>query len=117
MWADIDVNGTIIRHFNTHLSGAVAEAQLSEIAELLPTDRPWSLSGDFNYEKFDYVSKNFPAGVTMVNTGENMIVTTHDGHKIDNVIFSKFMRHTAYELLDNGHSDHMFLIADVEVLG
>lgn len=117
MWADINVNGTVIRHFNTHLSGDVAELQFAEIAELLPTDRPWSLTGDFNYSGWNYVSKTFPEGVTMVNTEKAPIPTTFDDTAIDNVIFSKYMRHTAYKTVDNGHSDHKFLVADVEILG
>lgn len=118
MWADIDVNGVQVRFFNTHLSYYVGETelQLRRIGELVPKDRPWILSGDFNYSKFNIFSHIFE-DVTMVNTEKNPIVTIVGEGAIDNLVFSSDVKFTSYEVRDTKHSDHYLMIATVEIYG
>lgn len=106
----IDVDGTQIDFFVTHLSYENAEVhaiQTAAVIEKISQYENFVLTGDFNTESFDpyYIENRFGA----LNNGAYK-VPTYANQSIDNIIYRreswKFGKPFA---LVNGHSDHNML--------
>ena len=114
--AVIDVDGSLINFFVTHLSAedkALRPPQFATIAETVAPLDNFIITGDFNTEKFtDYaVIKN----ADMVNNATysvNTIPSPNPTISIDNIVFSKAnWSFDRPEVLKNGKSDHCLLYA------
>ena len=114
--AVIDVNGTLINFFVTHLSfesKALRDAQYATIAEKTAELDNFIITGDFNTSNFDEYApiKN----ADMVNNASYSIKTFPNPEptsSIDNIIFSK--DNWTFEkpkVRANGNSDHCMLYA------
>jgi endonuclease/exonuclease/phosphatase family metal-dependent hydrolase len=110
--AVIDVNGTQISFFVTHLSyeDMTLNAAQTEtvIGELNKASGNFILTGDFNTSDFTAYEN---AGFGAVNNSSYR-VPTFDNSYIDNIIYSKeFYELSTPSILANGHSDHNMLYA------
>lgn len=114
--AVIDVNGTLINFFVTHLSfesKALRDAQYATIAEKTSELDNFIITGDFNTSNFDEYApiKN----ADMVNSSKYSIKTFPNPDptsSIDNIVFSK--DNWTFEkpkVRANGNSDHCMLYA------
>lgn len=112
--ATIDVDGTWIDFFVTHLTfGAndIRNAQFQTVADLVSRYENFVLVGDFNTRSFD----DYPQfdGAGMVNNREFSLPTfSKYDLTLDNIIYSaSSWSFSKPETLDNGHSDHYMLYA------
>ena len=112
--ATIDVDGTWIDFFVTHLAfGAndIRNAQFRAIADIVSRYENFVLVGDFNTRSFD----DYPTfdGAGMVNNREFSLPTFSKFEvTLDNIIYSaSSWSFSKPETLDNGHSDHYMLYA------
>lgn len=108
--AVLDVNGKLVHFFNTHLSyesKSLRTAQFAQIAEMLPKDAPYVLTGDFNtadFTEFDVLNS------TLVNNKENRLPSFYSsGTAIDNIVISD-----NWAVVESGmprvkHSDHYMI--------
>lgn len=117
--AVLDVNGTQVHFFNTHLSYEKKElrtAQFAQIAEMLPKDEPWVLTGDFNTD--DFTEFAVLGDSTLLNRADNRMASFYSsGSAIDNIVLS-----TGWTVIDDGmlevkHSDHYMIWCDVQLEG
>ena len=112
--AKIDVNGTLINFFTTHLEwspDSTRYKQMEQLNELLPQYDNFVIVGDFNvHELTEYRTLTYKG---MVNTEEKPILTysSYDGDwYLDNIIYSpEDWTFTEAKTLPNGHSDHFML--------
>ena len=107
--AVIDVNGTEVNFFNTHInSGADGTSQhaFDKIAEVITKFDNAILTGDFNSK---YTAGFFKAfdGFKCVNVGNH--VTTPGGSSIDNICYTKEFRAVCSGIGTEPHSDHYLL--------
>ena len=114
--AKIDVNGTIINFFSTHLSfesKSLRDKQYEQIASLVGDLDNFIITGDFNTADFNEYApiKNSD----MVNNQKHSIYTfpaTGPSSSIDNIVYST--GNWSFEkpsILQNKHSDHCMLYA------
>ena len=107
----IDVDGTQIDFFVTHLSYENAEVhaiQTEAVIEKISQYENFVLTGDFNTESFDSYAK---AGFGTVNN-DKYSVKTYQDQTIDNIIYAKDAWRFGIPIaLANGHSDHNMLYA------
>ena len=113
--AELDVNGTTVHFFVTHVSydgesgGASRTKQFKEIANKLANYDKFILTGDFNTRNLDEYSviKN----AALINSKENNVVTYPDGRSpVDNIVYStsSFTGGTP-NVVTNSYSDHYML--------
>ncbi len=109
--AVLDVNGTRVHFFNTHLSYEskdVRTLQFAQIAALVPAGEPWILTGDFNtgdFTEFDVIDHG-----EMLNCAEHrMLSFAETGLAIDNVVLSHAWKMLDFGMLENNHSDHYMI--------
>lgn len=113
--AVIDVGGTRIDFFNTHLSYENAEIraeQLAALSGLIGENGRWILTADFNTEDF----KEFDAlgDVRLVNDAEHKLSSFDDSSAIDNIVLPADASILRRGVLDTvTHSDHCMVWADV----
>ncbi len=110
----IDVNGTPINFFVTHLSyedTAVREGQFAFLSPLLAEHAPYVLVGDFNTADYDEFAPL--AGTAMVNNHDHSLATfPGSGKGIDNIVYTTdCWRFDAPAVLESDHSDHYMLYA------
>lgn len=110
--AVIDVNGTHINFFVTHLSyeDMTLNAAQTEtvIGKLNESEGGFILTGDFNTEDF---SQYFDEGFEAVNN-DSFKLPTFEASTIDNIIYSPaFFEFSKPQVLINGRSDHNLLYA------
>lgn len=112
----IDVNGTEINFFVTHLEwspDSTRYKQLEQFNEILPNYDNFVVVGDFNVHTLSEYQKILYKG--MVNTEDNPILTysSYDGDwYLDNIIYSpNNWTFTEGKTLPNGKSDHFMLYA------
>ena len=102
--------------WNTHLSFENTEQrrlQIEQIRDLLPKDRPWILTGDFNTPDFDEMRAL--GDVSMVNDFDHVHKTFREsGSPIDNIIYTAPWSVVRADIVDNDHSDHNLLYAVIE---
>ena len=117
--AVIDVNGTPVNFYNTHLtiaSDPIRAAEFRLVANTVKDVENCILVGDFNvdaYEEFEVLKP-----LTYINNPETNFITHPEGdRKIDNICFSSefTLVEDAYGLFRNHHSDHVLLYAELEL--
>ncbi len=109
--ARINVNGTKVYVYNTHVDQAMAEESLKFIYELASEHDPYIVMGDFNYNNFDMFDYVFQ-DCTRANHGT---ATTRDGYMFDNMMFSPSVEMQEFIVNDTKHSDHYMIICPVTV--
>lgn len=118
--AKIDVNGTEINFFNTHLtvaSATIRQTEFEKVSNAVKNSTNTILVGDFNVDSFEEFEILDP--LSRVNNPENPIVTYPDGSlKIDNICYS-----SEFTLVENStqtyqryHSDHVLLISHFQII-
>ena len=109
--AKIDVGGTILDFFVTHLNSSTAEKALKEINEHTSESEMFVLAGDYNYSNFDFFKKTFKNAQLAHTT----LHTTGGGHQFDNFVLSKSIKCENTKVVDTQHSDHYLLISDITI--
>lgn len=121
-YAKIDVNGTIINFYNTHLTikdDAIRKyMEFPKLVETLKGVENCFLTGDFNvdsYAEWDTLD----AFLDLTNTPERDIITCPDEEqrRIDNILYSDdfTLVSDSVGIRQNAHSDHYMLYADFEL--
>ena len=116
--AVIDVNGTLIDHFNTHLSYEAKEPrdiQFKAIAQMLKkAGRYYILTGDFNTDdmrEFEVLCANIA-----INREDRRFISFPGYHSaIDNILLSGGFSEVSAEMITRSYSDHYALSAVVEI--
>lgn len=112
--AVLDVDGERVDFFNTHLSvesSALRAPQFDTLATMVANTHTWVLTGDFNTADLSFFSVF--AGASLANPGK-YATFPDSGEGIDNVVCSPAWRITNTGTLQNYHSDHLLLWADIE---
>lgn len=112
--AVIDADGTRVDFFNTHLSvesAAVRLPQFDALADLTEQFPGWILTGDFNTADLDRFSVFCSA--SLANPGR-FATFPESGEGIDNIVCSTPWHITDTGILQNDHSDHVLLWAEIE---
>lgn len=103
-----------IHFFNTHLSfeeKSLRDVQFVQVAEMLPKDEPWILTGDFNTDDF---AEFTPLGAAaMLNRADNYLPSFRGKKAIDNIVLSEGWRIGEWGMLEVGHSDHEMIWCDL----
>ncbi|MBR3844902.1 MAG: endonuclease/exonuclease/phosphatase family protein, partial [Clostridia bacterium] len=108
--AVINAGDTKINFLNTHLSfGGMQSNQITQIAEYVKNLDNFILTGDFNTQDFTALGT---IGGTLVNNATDTFVTCGGDGAIDNIIVKKFTSGKG-TMVDNNHSDHNMLFADI----
>ena len=113
--AEIDVGGTTVDFFVTHVSfdgesgGASRAKQFKEIANKLANYDNFILTGDFNTRNLDEYS--VIENSALVNSKENNVVTYPDGRSpVDNIVYSTAnFSDSGPNVVTNSYSDHYML--------
>lgn len=111
--ACLDVDGTQVDFFNTHLScesDALRALQLTKLKKLTAKYRTWILTGDFNTARlalFDCL------GATDMANPNRYATFPESGEGIDNILCSTPWCITDTGTLQNRHSDHLLLWAEL----
>lgn len=113
--AVIDVNGTLIDFFNTHLSyenSSVRAEQFAALSGLIGENGRWVLTADFNTE--DFAEFDALGNVRLVNDAENRLSSFDGSSAIDNIVLPADAAVLRRGVLDTvTHSDHCMVWADV----
>ena len=112
--AILDVDGERVDFFNTHLTYESAELrkpQFDFLAALTAQFPGWILTGDFNTADLSCFDA-FPAA-SLANPGK-YVTFPESGEGIDNVVCDASRRITDTGILQNFHSDHVLLWAEIE---
>jgi len=103
-----------IHFFNTHLSfeeKSLRDVQFVQVAEMLPKDEPWILTGDFNTDDFAEFS---PLGAAvMLNRADNYLPSFRGRKAIDNIVLSADWAVGEWGMLSVNHSDHEMIWCDI----
>lgn len=114
--AEIDVNGTTVHFFNTHLSfedDAIRARQLEQIDMHIADYDNRILTGDFNVRSTEELEALYSMRVTVDedNPLETYIPDDWDTGCLDNVCYSRDFSLEESHVYDKGHSDHKLLVA------
>ncbi len=112
--ATLEVHGERVDFFNTHLSvesSAMRAPQFDALADLTAQYPSWVLTGDFNTADLSCFAAF--KGASLANPGR-YATFPESGEGIDNILCSSDWRITTTGTLQNHHSDHLLLWADVE---
>ena len=112
---DIDVDGTLIRFFNTHLSleKACRKVQLDLLAKDFCGGSSSVLVGDFNIDSFAELEPFM--GNNIANFEGHSYTTFKTGGKIDNIITTPDIDISNVFLSESVYSDHNMLVADLDI--
>lgn len=122
-YAKIDINGTVINFYNTHLTikdSAIRKyMEFPKVVETLKNTENCFLTGDFNVESYSEWD-SLDAFLDLVNTAERDIITTtpdEGSRRIDNIMYSDdfTLIPESIGVRINDHSDHYMLYADFEL--
>ena len=115
--AVINVEGTFIDFFNTHLSWESKDTRLKqfdEIAELTAASESgyFIVTGDFNTS--DFTEYEVIKNAKLVNNADTRMISCSDDGAIDNIVYSKNFRKVSYGMYDKvNHSDHKMIWAEL----
>ncbi|MBQ9112608.1 MAG: endonuclease/exonuclease/phosphatase family protein [Clostridia bacterium] len=112
--AKLDVDGKELHFYVSHYDQGVIHEQMQFTYDTMKDKERFVLAGDFNWQRCEDFERIFP-DTTQANNRENMLVTTHDGYRFDNLIFSKGIKADNFRAVNYGHSDHFILLADMIV--
>ncbi len=111
--ADIIIDGEAISFLNTHLSfenKTQRTLQLEQIMDILPKNKPWILTGDFNTSDFSEI--HALGDVSLVNDIGHIFGTFRENSDpIDNIVYPKLWSVSAAGMVENQNSDHNLLYA------
>lgn len=118
-YAKIDVNGTVINFYNTHLTiqdDVIRKyMEFPKVVETLKGVENCFLTGDFNVDGFSEFD-GLAEFMNLTNNPERDIVTCPDEEmrRIDNIIYSDdfTIDPDSVGIRENSHSDHYMLYAD-----
>ena len=105
--AVIDVNGTKINFFNTHINSGndgTSQHSFDEIAKVITKFDNAILTGDFN-ARYSTGYFNTFKGFKCVNMG-NHVTTADNGNSIDNICYTKEFSVVCSAVAPEEHSDH-----------
>lgn len=115
---EIDVDGTVINFFNTHLTPLdkdMRDTEFAKIAEYVTDKEIAILTGDFNVPTFDEFAPL--TNLTNFNNEEHKYITyPRDQKFMDNILYTSNFT-VNYEnsgVYEKGHSDHSLLYAEFE---
>ncbi len=115
---EIDVEGTTVHFFNTHLTPLDIDMRSTEFAKIAEevTDKEIAiLTGDFNVPTFDEFAPL--TNLTNFNSEEHKYITyPRDQKFMDNILYTSNFT-VNYEnsgVYEKGHSDHSLLYAELE---
>lgn len=115
----IDVDGTQINFFNTHLSvssAPIRKTEFDKVAATVKVAKNVILTGDFNVSSFDEF--NVLETLSRVNNPDDAFITFPSSKsKIDNICYSSdftYVENSAYTFSRN-HSDHYLFIAELTI--
>ncbi|MCQ2424987.1 MAG: endonuclease/exonuclease/phosphatase family protein [Lachnospiraceae bacterium] len=113
--AVLDVDGTLVDYFNTHLSYENKETRAKQFLtlaeQIAKTDR-WILTADFNTD--DFTEFAVIDNSLLVNNAENRMLSYAAKSAIDNIVLPSSASVTASGMLDSvSHSDHVMIWAEI----
>lgn len=117
-YAKIDVNGTIINFFNTHLSYedyATRTKQFTELAERLKDVPNCILTGDFNIDGFSNYVPLMDFMKLACKYAGHPVTFPSKGTTIDNILYSNEFKLGDVDSVKNNHSDHYLLWAELKL--
>lgn len=117
-YAKIDVNGTIINFFNTHLSYenyAIRSKQFSELAAGLKGMPNCILTGDFNIDGFSNFSPLLEFMELSCKSDGDPVTIPSKGTTIDNILFTNEFTLVDVDSVKNNHSDHYLVWAELKL--
>ena len=113
--AVLDVNGTLVDFYNTHLSyedPATQKKQFAALAAELTDKTRWALTADFNTEDFSRFA--VIADSQIVNNEKNRLLSFSGKSAIDNIVLPSGASVEASGCFNQiRHSDHFMIWADV----
>lgn len=115
-YAKIDVGGSIINFFNTHLTimdDAMRENEFKIVSKIVNSKENCILVGDFNVVSYDEFEALTP--LSRINNRETQYITYPEGERrIDNICFSSEFRpvENGHGIFQKYHSDHVLLYAE-----
>ncbi len=112
--AVLDVYGTHITVFVTHLSYEALDirtTQMKEVAALAAAAENYLVIADFNTANFNEFT-TFTDGTLLNNATYSVPTFPGHGTAIDNIIYSSEWTFSKPETFDKGHSDHRLLYAE-----
>lgn len=113
--AEIQIGDERLIFWNTHLSFENTEQrriQFEQLKQLMPQDRDWILTGDFNTPHFDEF--RVLGDVKLVNDTDHVYRTFREtGSPIDNIVYTAPWSVVKAGIIDNDHSDHNLLYAEM----
>ena len=114
--AEIDVDGTTVHFFNTHLSyedNAIRAAQLEVVNRHIAACEPRILTGDFNVRSLRELEalSSVRRAVNEENPLKTYLTDDWESGNLDNICFSHDFALKESHLHDQIHSDHVLLIA------
>lgn len=111
--AVIDVRGTDIDFYNTHLSfesTAVRSKQFEALANLIEGENPCIITGDFNIEKADEFNV---IPLDRINAKDKTYITyPEDQLPLDNVFYTEEFEFVSSNMNVSGHSDHNLIYGE-----
>ena len=114
--AVIDVNGTQIDFFNTHLSyedKTLRTEQFFEVSEKTDACKNFILTGDFNTADFTEFTV---LGANLINNAARHYTTFPGGSSaIDNIVYTDSFKEIASGTVTKSYSDHYMLWAELEI--
>lgn len=113
--AVLDVNGTPVDYYNTHLSYENKETrakQFQTIADAIAQNDLWILTADFNTDDFSEFSVIEDS--LLVNNEANRMLSYAAKSAIDNIVLPSSAEVRASGMLDSvSHSDHVMVWAEI----
>lgn len=113
--AVIDVNGTLIDFFNTHLSyeeSSLRVAQFQVLKKLLSDCETYILTGDFNTDNYSEFSVLGYGGMVN-NTRRHYVTFPGSDSSIDNIVYSANLKDVKSGTVSRAYSDHNMLWAEL----
>ncbi|MBO5416232.1 MAG: endonuclease/exonuclease/phosphatase family protein [Clostridia bacterium] len=110
--AVIDVEGTEVDFFVTHLEQNPAYKQMAKINEYTSKSDCFILLGDFNQEPASLVFGAIDNSYMVNKERDAISSTTKDGYDFDNIVHHEDMVTRNPRVIKTGHSDHYMLLAD-----
>lgn len=117
-YAKIDVDGTVINFFNTHLtihSDPIRALEFQLVKDRVKDEANCILVGDFNVDSYDEWEILKP--LSYINNPETGYITHPEGDRqIDNICYSSEFRlvEGGHGIYQQYHSDHVLLYAEFE---
>lgn len=110
--AVLNVDGTNVDVFITHLEQSPAYNQMVAINEYTKESDNFMLLGDFNQDPSSDIFGRIDNSYIINKTRDAISSTTKDGHDFDNIVLHDDMVTRNHRVIKTGHSDHYMLLTD-----